>query len=232
MASRAEQHRLRVRYGKDGRLAYLGHLEVLATINRSVRRSGLPFAVGNGFARRIRLQFSQALPVGASSRGEYFDLLLTDRVGEGEALTALRAATPAGLAPQALCYVPHRLPALEAWLSDSLWRVELLGEAVPAQLGDAIVELRSRGSLEYLRGERRKVVDLGSALRDWDVDAGGRELAIVTHATNEASLRPAVLLDAAFRLMGLRPPSLRASREAQWHVGDDGSKLDALGPWE
>ncbi len=232
MAGRAEQHRLRVRYGKDGRLAYLGHLEVLSTVNRSVRRSGLPFAVGNGFARRIRLQFSQALPVGASSKGEYFDLMLTKRVGEGEALEALAGATPAGLAPQALRYVPRALPALEAWLTDSLWRVDLLGGEIPGDLCAALGELRSQGSLEYLRGERRKVVDLRSTLMGWDVDADGGGLSVRTRATNEASLRPAVLLDAAFRLTGRQTPAIRICREAQWHVGEGGARLDALGPWE
>ena len=65
MQQASPQPRLRVRYKKDGRLAFLGHLEVINTHNRSIRRSGVPFAVGNGFARRMRLQFSQALPVGA-----------------------------------------------------------------------------------------------------------------------------------------------------------------------
>ena len=49
-----ELFRLRVAYAKDGRLAYLGHLEVINTVERSIRRSGLPFSVGNGFARRMR----------------------------------------------------------------------------------------------------------------------------------------------------------------------------------
>ena len=37
--------RLRVRYGKRDRLKYLGHLEVIHTIERIVRRAGLPYAV-------------------------------------------------------------------------------------------------------------------------------------------------------------------------------------------
>ena len=36
--------RLRVRYGKRDRLKYLGHLEVIHTIERIVRRAGLPYA--------------------------------------------------------------------------------------------------------------------------------------------------------------------------------------------
>ena len=99
--SKLNQYRLRVRYRKDGRLAHLGHLEVINTINRSVRRSALPFAVGNGFARRMRLQFSQALPVGAASLGEYFDLYLTEEVAPEDALERLVKSSPSLLEPVA-----------------------------------------------------------------------------------------------------------------------------------
>ena len=109
MADTSNQSRLRVRYRKDGRLAYLGHLEVLGTINRSIRRSGVPFAVGNGFARRIRLQFSQALPVGASSVGEYYDLMVTEHLDPARALRMLRdtyaaasGASPRGVASRSI----------------------------------------------------------------------------------------------------------------------------------
>ena len=45
--------RLRVRYGKRDRLKYLGHLEVIHTIERIVRRAGLPYAVLSAHARGL-----------------------------------------------------------------------------------------------------------------------------------------------------------------------------------
>ena len=66
--------RLRVRYRKTGRLAYLGHLEVIHTIERIVRRAGLPYAVTQGFSPHMRVGFSSALPVGTSSTCEWYDL--------------------------------------------------------------------------------------------------------------------------------------------------------------
>ena len=59
--------RLRVRYGKRDRLKYLGHLELIHTIERIVRRAGLPYAVTQGFSPHMRVGFSSALPVGTSS---------------------------------------------------------------------------------------------------------------------------------------------------------------------
>lgn len=227
MPGREQLHRLRVEYGKDGRLAYLGHLEVINTMGRCIRRSGLPFSVGNGFARRIRLQFSQALPVGASSRCEYYDLLLTDRVNEGEALVRLRGATPAGLAPVWCGYVPRELPALEAWLTRSAWEVSFSRGVDRDALDGALRQLRDRGTLEYMRGEKRKVVDLGQTLVGWDWDEPG-VLTLQTRATNQASLRPAVLLSATQGVLGREVPPYSVCRVGLWHEGVDGSLVEGL----
>lgn len=227
-AAAAAQLRLRVRYRKDGRLAYLGHLEVLATVNRSVRRSGLPFAVGNGFTRRIRLQFSQALPVGAASEAEFFDLMLTERVGEEAALAALRSGFPACLAPVEVAYVPRFLPAPEAWLTRSDWRVDFSEPAEPGVLDAGIARVLAAGTIEYQRGPKTKQVDVGRTLVGWQVGPEGRALSLQTHATSEASLRPAVLLAAT----GLDLPPCRVSRLAQWHEAEDGALVAPFDPAE
>lgn len=217
---RRNQYRLRVHYRKDGRLAFLGHLEVVNTINRCVRRSGLPLAVGNGFARRIRLQFSQALPVGAASGDEYYDVWLTDRVGEAQALKALRAATPPSLAPFEAAYVPASLPALEAWLDHFCWRVDFLEPCDPAALERGIRRLQEEGTLTYLRGDRAKRVNLASTLLSWEVLGGpeGPVLLLATASDEAASLRPQVLIQRAMESQGLVVPrSLRVERLSQWH---------------
>ena len=230
------QPRLRVRYKKDGRLAFLGHLEVINTHNRSIRRSGVPFAVGNGFARRMRLQFSQALPVGASSECEYFDLMLTEKIEASRALEMLVAATPAALAPQDAAYVDRSLPALEAWLTRALWRVEFLGRDVDAAaLDQVLAELRGEGDLEYLRGDKPKHIDLSSARVGWTLDEvdGRQVMSLETRSSNAGALRPQVLLDAAFARMGASEaeagaPELRVARVGQWHEADDGHLVNAL----
>lgn len=226
--------RLRVRYRKDGRLAFLGHLEVMNTIMRSVRRSGLPFSVGNGFARRMRVQFSQALPVGASSQAEYFDLMLTRRVEPALALEALGAATPAGLAPEAVAYLPRKVPALEAWATVSRWSCDLMGEGLDASdLERAVARMRDRGALEYRRGEKTKRVDLTETLVSIAVDEAPDGLCVdlMTRSTNEASLRPAVLFDKAMGeepLLGARLDYARVTRLGQWHATEDGRLVEPL----
>ncbi|MBM6675177.1 DUF2344 domain-containing protein [Olsenella uli] len=221
---KADLARLRVEYVKDSRLAYLGHLDLIATIERCVRRAALPFSIGNGFARRMRVQFSGALPVGASSSCEYYDLRLDEPVGEAEALERLRAATPPALAPTRAAYVAGRLPALEAWLDRASWEVVCSGASFSAaDLADALGRLRSRGELTYLRGEREKRVDLSATLVGLSVGEGadGVRLTLETRTAASAALRPSVLLTAALREAGLsEPASVSVRRTGQWHEED------------
>lgn len=231
LPTKAELARLRVEYGKDERLAFLGHLEVLNTVERSIRRAGLPFSIGNGFARRMRIQFSGALPVGASSACEYFDLRLTERVDPVEALSMLAASSPSALAPVRAAYVDGSLPALEAWLNRATWEVEVLASPFSADaLEDAVRAVRERGTLTYLRGEKEKVVDVASCLVGFSARSeGGSVRAVVETRSGQAgSLRPDVLLRAAEGELGLEGAcALRVRRLSQLHE-EDGRLVEPL----
>ena len=233
--------RLRVRFGKDGRLAYLGHIEVINTVMRSVRRSGLPFSVGNGFAQRMRIQFSQALPVGAASRDEYYDLYLSERVDVREAFGALRDATPAAMGPVAAAYMLPRLPALEAWLTRSAWEVHLVGAGdtfCAAALDEAFELLREQGVIHFMRGDKPRSIELGTTLVSWQAQDAPEEgpwraidLTLDTRSSNLGALRPAVLIEAAMEtepLAQAKLDALKVLRTGQWHEAEDGTIVRAL----
>ncbi len=218
--------RLRVRYAKDGRLAYLGHLEVMATIMRSVRRSGLPFEVGNGFARRMRIQFSQALPVGASSAGEYYDLMLSDPLDVAMALQRLQAGSPAAIAPDAAVLLPRRVPALEAWANLSRWEVQVRAAGLDARVfDDGLQALLGEGVLHFMRGTKPRSISLDNTFVGCVVSdvPGGVDLVLETRSSNLGALRPAVLVNA---VCGCNP--LRVCRTNQWHEEEDGARVDPM----
>ncbi|MBE6469486.1 MAG: DUF2344 domain-containing protein [Coriobacteriaceae bacterium] len=204
--------RLRVRYAKRGRLAYLGHLEVIHTIDRAIRRAGLPFAVTQGFSPHMRVGFSSALPVGTSSSCEWFDLFLTELVPAPEALERLKRATAADLAPDQAGYVEVRRLALTAEIGRIGYRVELLaapGVAADAPaISSALEEVRAAGAIPYRRGKKEKVLDLDRSLAAAAVAQAGAAvvLDLDTRADNDGSLRPEILIAALDR-------SLRGSDE-------------------
>ncbi|AEB06973.1 Protein of unknown function DUF2344 [Coriobacterium glomerans PW2] len=202
--------RLRVRYVKQGRLRYLGHPEVLRTIERSVRRAGLPYAVTQGLSPHMRIAFCSALPVGASSRCELYDLWLSERVRTDRALDALRHATPEGLAPVRAGYIDVRAAALTVSLTRIGYSVEVRpreGFSVDlAAWNRALTEIASAGQICYLRGAKRKRLDLDRTLACWRVSAseteGAVRIELETRAGSAGSLRPDIVLAAIDQSIG------------------------------
>ncbi|MEY8436666.1 TIGR03936 family radical SAM-associated protein [Atopobiaceae bacterium 24-176] len=228
-----ERFLLRVHYRKAGRLQFLGHLDVMRALERSVRRARLPFCVTQGFSPRMKCAFSAALPLGAASESEYFDLTLGSYVPAEEALAHLARALPDDLAPLEAAYVSPHSPALGAWLDRARWRLRLSTDASPDQVAAAVDALAAAGELSYMRGKKQKRVDLGRTLVGYEAGAcdGGVELVVDTRSSNEGALRPEVLVRAAFCLPALAERSLgdvSVFREGQWHEEEDGSLVEAL----
>ncbi len=64
----------RIRFAKVGRAAFLGHLDLVRLLARSLRRADLPLAMTRGFSPKPRLAFGPALGLGVPSLGELVDI--------------------------------------------------------------------------------------------------------------------------------------------------------------
>jgi radical SAM family uncharacterized protein/radical SAM-linked protein len=72
--------RVRLRYEKQGVFGFLGHLELVQVFFRAARRSGLPLCFSSGFHPLPRLAFGPPLSLGISSKAEYVDAFLSERI--------------------------------------------------------------------------------------------------------------------------------------------------------
>ncbi|HKB16391.1 MAG TPA: TIGR03936 family radical SAM-associated protein [Planctomycetota bacterium] len=90
------RQRIRVSYRRTGDLRFLSQLDVVRTVERSVRRSGLKVAFSEGFNPRVRLSFSPALPTGVEAGRAWFDVLMEEPVTSPEVRDRLAASLPAG----------------------------------------------------------------------------------------------------------------------------------------
>ncbi len=71
-----ELESFRVFYEKGRELRYIGHLDMLRMTYRLVRASGLPIIYSEGYNRHPQVSFGPPLPLGMTSRSEYFDVKL------------------------------------------------------------------------------------------------------------------------------------------------------------
>jgi radical SAM family uncharacterized protein/radical SAM-linked protein len=90
-------HRYRLRYAKLGRVAYLGHLDLIRHLPRVFRRAGLEVMYSTGFHPKPDFSFGPALGLGIPSLGELLDVKLSAVLDPAEVLARLNAVTLAGI---------------------------------------------------------------------------------------------------------------------------------------
>lgn len=201
----SEGFRLRVKYQITGRLAYLSHLETVRSMERVVRRAGLPFAITEGFNPHMKIAFGPALPVGAGSRSEYFDVRLREYVAPEKALAALQAAAPENLMPLECAYCTRDTDAIDVMYPVSVWHAELACEGVGVdEVARAFDQLVERGFIEVTKTKGRKTttkrVEFDGRLIDGPHVAADGDVVTVDFSTfqgNEGALRPDKFISAA-----------------------------------
>lgn len=206
--------RLRVAYPKLGRLKYLGHLELIHTVEQVVRRAKLPYAVTQGFSPHMRIAYTSALPVGTSSTAEYFDVYLTELIPAEDALARLQAAAPVDLRPIDAAYVELRRPALTAEINKVRYLLEVFVrpefDVTDEALSQIVFGWYDQGAqIPFHRGKKTKTLDVRRLLKAESHEVltdGCVRIELCTRCDNEGSLRPEIIV-AAFdqALRGLDP---------------------------
>jgi radical SAM-linked protein len=95
-----------VSYSRTGDICFLGHLELLQLVFRTLRRAGITTHFSQGFNPSPKISFGPALPVGTESLAEYFIMdLPAPLTSIADTITLLNRQLPPGLAIQSLA--PH-----------------------------------------------------------------------------------------------------------------------------
>lgn len=222
------EFRLRVRYGKVGRLRWLSHLELIRTLERSVRRAGFEYAVTQGFNPHMKIAFGPALPVGTAGDNEYYDVWLTRYTTAEDALSRLKASTPHDLAPQEAKYVAEKEPSLAAAITIAVYRIAVTGkESAADNVRAALVSFVGSGTMTVQRkGKKDKVFDLVRSLPKemcvGDTD-GECEVELTVRMGPDGSLRPEVLVSQALHTASLDATVAHTTRTDTFIESSEGS---------
>lgn len=210
------QQRIRIRFGQDGPLRFVGHHDLARTWERVLRRAEAPLEYSQGFNPRPRMQLAAALPVGASSQSELLDVWLTRRFHPlDDWIGRLQATSPQGLTVLAVEDVPIREPALPALVTHAEYTLTPLDPALDRETLLARVEaLLHAETIERERGNGKRY-DLRPLIRDLVVRNDGVIWADLV-AGSAGVGRADELVDA----LGLTLSQLRAHR-IQLHLREE-----------
>ncbi len=82
--------RIRVNYERPFEICYLGHLDLMRTIERGLRRSCLPLSYSEGFNKRVKIEMGFPLSVAMIGEDEYFDFYIEKYIDIDEIQSLLK----------------------------------------------------------------------------------------------------------------------------------------------
>jgi radical SAM-linked protein len=85
---------------------WLGHLDILRTFERAIRRADLPIAFSTGFNPREKIAFASALSVGVTGAAEPATIELTEAVVPSDLVLRLNEKLPPGIQLQTAEEIP------------------------------------------------------------------------------------------------------------------------------
>ena len=88
--------KVRIKFSKQGHVKFIGHLDTMRYFQKAMRRAELPVAFTGGYSPHMIMSFAAPLGVGVTSRGEYFDVELTETVPTSEIASRLDAVMAEG----------------------------------------------------------------------------------------------------------------------------------------
>ncbi|WP_084671909.1 TIGR03936 family radical SAM-associated protein [Hathewaya proteolytica] len=86
-----------IKYTKHSSIKFISHLDLMRTIHRVIRRSGIDVEYSKGYNPHISLSIAQPLAVGVYSEGEYLDLIMNTEIDEDEIIRVLNENSPMGV---------------------------------------------------------------------------------------------------------------------------------------
>jgi radical SAM-linked protein len=225
--------KLRIRYAKRGRLRFASHRDLARTLERALRRAGVPMAFSAGFSPHPKISYIGAAPTGAASEAEYVEIGLAQPCAPEAVRIALDASLPEDVAVLEVVEAGEGTGSLADRIDASVWRVELPGVAVE-ELTPAVEKFLAADVVTVAKRTKNGLKDIDARVAVTSASASaGPGCAILNMVVRQVTpaVRPDDVLAALAAVADLRPPlPPRAVREAQGRLDDSGTVADPLGP--
>lgn len=208
--------KLRLRFKKTGKAAYISHLDLMHVVQRVFLRAGVPVKYSEGFNPHAVISICIPLSVGMESVCELMDFRVTEDIDLAALPERLNAASPEGIR-FIECYEPERKASLVKWL-----RCEGVYEYDNLDADEAAARLKefyARSEIPVKRRTKRGegIINLEGNVRDFDcspTDGGVRVSFMVSAA--EPTVNPELLVRALEQLEPSLVPDFASFRRLEF----------------
>ena len=188
--------RIRIRYAKRDHLRFMGHRDLIRTLERIFRRAEVELAMSEGFHPRPRMRFCEPLAVGQAGTDEVMDLEIVSPCNPDELLNRLNHLSVPGLEFTQI----DPLDASEKKLrAKSFWYEIDLDPEVVNDTEKKVRQFLLRPTYQLQKQKSGFEIDIRPLVLDLRV----KDQCLMMHlaATQEAGVRPIEILE----LLGVSP---------------------------
>ena len=190
-------------FEKGERIRHIGHLDIQRSVQRGLRRSGLPVAYSQGFNPHILITFASALSTGACGKREIMDVTMAEDVGEEEFLRRMNRAMPPEMQLKEARAVDSKHPSLMGMVCAAVYDLTIRDEETGKLLISAIPAMMEKEQIPAMRKTKTKLTEVD--IKPLILAISGIENHIrATLILNEReSCKPQMLLDALKETAGI-----------------------------
>lgn len=136
---------VRVKYAKNEKIRLIGHLDLMRTWQRILRRSGIPVAYTAGFHPRMKMSLGPAIPLGITSESEWLDFELREQVDLKSLKEILQKKAGDGIEILELCELPVQSKGVAEIITGAIYHLtpEKLDREEAQKIIDQISALES-----------------------------------------------------------------------------------------
>lgn len=199
---------VRIRFGKEGMMRFIGHLDVLRTFQKIFRRAGVPMIYSKGYSPHPVMSFALPLGLGLSSEGEYLDAAVEDGNDPEAMLKALQEATSEELPVYSLRVLPEKAENAMASVGGAVWKATLPANMPLERAKTALKAILARETIILPKKTKTREMELDIRPMIFSADVEDGAVLMTLAAGSRANLSPETVPDLIAKESGLDAESL------------------------
>jgi len=190
-------------FEKGERIRHIGHLDIQRSVQRGLRRSGLPVAYSNGFNPHILITFASALSTGACGKREIMDVTMAEEVSEEEFLTRMNKAMPPEMQLSEARAVDQKHPSLMATLRAAKYDLLIRDAEQAEKLIAAIPAMMGKENIPAMRKTKTALKECDIKPLIHELKGEGQHIFATLTLTEKEACKPGMLMEALGREAGI-----------------------------
>ena len=190
-------------FEKGERIRHIGHLDIQRSVQRGLRRSGLPVAYSNGFNPHILITFASALSTGACGKREIMDVTMAEEICAEEFLERMNKAMPPEMQLSEARQLDQKHPALMASLQAAEYDLLIRDPGEAEKLIADIPAMMARETVTAMRKTKTALKETDIKPLIYALKGEGQHIYATLVLTEREACKPGMLIEALSREAGI-----------------------------